>query len=44
MRSGSLEFTIEMRDTTVVLGPGDVYTVPLGVEHCPHAVDEGTRI
>ena len=36
-------FTIEMRDRTVVLGPGDVFTVPRGVEHFPHA-DPGTRI
>ena len=32
-----------MRDGTVVLGPGDVFTVPRGVEHFPHA-DPGTRI
>lgn len=36
-------FTIEMRDETVVLDPGDVFTVPCGVEHFPRA-DEGTRI
>lgn len=36
-------FTIEMRDATVVLTPGDLYTVPRGVEHFPHA-DPGTRI
>ena len=36
-------FTIEMRDSTVVLESGDVFTVPRGVEHLPHA-DPGTRI
>ncbi len=36
-------FRIELRDGEVVLGPGDVYTVPKGVEHFPHA-DPGTRI
>jgi mannose-6-phosphate isomerase-like protein (cupin superfamily) len=36
-------FTIEMRDDTVVLEPGDIFTVPSGVEHFPHAA-EGTRI
>ena len=36
-------FTIEMRETTVVLGPGEVYTVPRGVEHFPRA-EPGTRI
>jgi len=36
-------FTIEMRAETVVLGPGDAYTVERGVEHFPHA-DPGTRI
>lgn len=37
------EFTIEMRDETVVLGPGDCFTVPRGVEHFPHAAPD-TRI
>jgi mannose-6-phosphate isomerase-like protein (cupin superfamily) len=36
-------FIIEMRDTTVTLMPGDMFTIPRGVEHVPHA-DEGTRI
>lgn len=36
-------FTIELRDGSVVLGPGDLYTVPRGVEHFPHA-EPGTRI
>ena len=38
------EFTIALRDRpAVVLGPGDVYTVPRGVEHRPSAAP-GTRI
>ncbi|MEL6892559.1 MAG: cupin domain-containing protein [Actinomycetota bacterium] len=38
------EFTINLRDAEpVVLGPGDTYTVPRGVEHFPQAVP-GTRI
>jgi mannose-6-phosphate isomerase-like protein (cupin superfamily) len=36
-------FTIEMREEIVVLDPGDVFTVPCGVEHSPHAA-KGTRI
>ncbi|MFC5380981.1 cupin domain-containing protein [Aquipuribacter nitratireducens] len=35
--------TIELRDRTVVLDPGDVFTVPRGAEHFPRAA-EGTRI
>ncbi|MBA4179051.1 MAG: cupin [Anaerolinea sp.] len=31
---------IEMRDRTVTLGAGDLFVVPKGVEHCPHAVTE----
>lgn len=31
------ELTIQLRDGDVVLGPGDVYVVPKGVEHCPKA-------
>lgn len=35
------ELTIQLRDAagprTVDLGPGDVYVVPRGVEHCPRA-------
>ncbi len=36
-------FSIELRDRTVDLGPGDAFTVPQGVEHFPHA-EPGTRI
>ena len=35
---GTLE--IRMRDRTVRLGPGDLYIVPKGVEHCPFALEE----
>jgi mannose-6-phosphate isomerase-like protein (cupin superfamily) len=31
------ELTIQMRDGDVVLGPGELYIVPKGVEHCPKA-------
>jgi mannose-6-phosphate isomerase-like protein (cupin superfamily) len=36
-------FTINLRSGPVVLGPGDVYVVPRGVEHFPQA-DRGTKI
>ncbi|MET3963812.1 mannose-6-phosphate isomerase-like protein (cupin superfamily) [Marmoricola sp. OAE513] len=36
--SGTL--TIQLRDGDVVLGPGQLYVVPRGVEHCPVAQDE----
>ncbi|MER6319373.1 cupin domain-containing protein [Streptomyces sp. NPDC001581] len=39
--SGTL--TIRLRDGDVVLGPGEMYVVPRGVEHCP-AADEETAI
>ena len=32
--------TIQMRDGNVTLGPGEMYVVPKGVEHCPVAEDE----
>lgn len=32
--------TIEMRDHAVTLGPGQLFVVPRGVEHCPHAAEE----
>jgi mannose-6-phosphate isomerase-like protein (cupin superfamily) len=38
---GSL--TIQLRDREVVLGPGELYVVPRGVEHCPRS-DEGAEL
>jgi mannose-6-phosphate isomerase-like protein (cupin superfamily) len=35
---GTLE--IQMRDRTVTLGPGEMFVVPRGVEHCPKATEE----
>lgn len=32
--------TIKLRDNDVHLGPGDLYVVPKGVEHCPVAEEE----
>jgi len=32
--------TIQMRDGNVTLGPGEMFVVPKGVEHCPTAEDE----
>lgn len=34
------QLTIRLRDKDVHLGPGDLYVVPRGVEHCPVAEDE----
>jgi mannose-6-phosphate isomerase-like protein (cupin superfamily) len=31
------ELTIQLRDRDVVLGPGELFVVPRGVEHCPRA-------
>ncbi len=31
---------IQMRDRTVTLGPGEMYVIPKGVEHCPRANEE----
>jgi len=33
------ELTIQLRDRNVVLGPGELFVVPRGVEHCPRADD-----
>jgi len=35
--------TIQLRDRDVVLGPGELFVVPAGVEHCPKA-DEETHV
>jgi mannose-6-phosphate isomerase-like protein (cupin superfamily) len=35
--------TIQMREGNVILGPGEMFVVPKGVEHCPVA-DEETHI
>jgi mannose-6-phosphate isomerase-like protein (cupin superfamily) len=32
--------TIQLRDRNVELGPGEMYVVPRGVEHCPKADEE----
>ena len=32
--------TIQLRDGDVVLGPGELFVVPKGVEHCPKADEE----
>ncbi len=37
------EFTVNLRSGPVVLGPGDTYVVPKGVEHFPQAAP-GTQI
>jgi mannose-6-phosphate isomerase-like protein (cupin superfamily) len=37
------ELTIQLRDRDIVLGPGDLYVVPRGVEHCPRS-DDGAEI
>lgn len=34
---------IQMRDGDVELGPGELFVVPKGVEHCPRA-DEGLEV
>jgi len=34
------ELTIQLRDGEVRLGPGQLYVVPRGVEHCPRADHE----
>jgi mannose-6-phosphate isomerase-like protein (cupin superfamily) len=34
------QLDIQLRDRTVTLGPGELFVVPRGVEHRPHADDE----
>jgi len=34
------ELTIQLRDGDVMLGPGQMFVVPRGVEHCPIAAGE----
>jgi mannose-6-phosphate isomerase-like protein (cupin superfamily) len=34
------ELTIQLRDGDVKLGPGEMFVVPRGVEHCPVADEE----
>jgi mannose-6-phosphate isomerase-like protein (cupin superfamily) len=34
------QLTIQLRDGSVKLGPGEMYVVPKGVEHCPVAEEE----
>lgn len=34
------KLTIQLRDGNVHLGPGEIFVVPRGVEHCPLAEDE----
>ncbi|MBK7948880.1 MAG: cupin domain-containing protein [Deltaproteobacteria bacterium] len=32
--------TIHLRDRDIKLGPGELYVVPRGIEHCPEAHEE----
>jgi mannose-6-phosphate isomerase-like protein (cupin superfamily) len=34
------QLTIQLRDGDVTLGPGELYVVPRGAEHCPLAAGE----
>ena len=38
------ELTIQLRDGDVTLGPGQLYVVPRGVEHCPIAEGEVSAV
>lgn len=31
---------IQLRDRTITLGPGEMFIVPRGIEHCPRAAEE----
>lgn len=35
--------TLHMRDRSVSLEPGELFVIPRGVDHCPHA-DPGTTV
>jgi len=37
------QLTIQLPDRDVVLGPGELFVVPRGVEHCPRS-DEGAEL
>jgi mannose-6-phosphate isomerase-like protein (cupin superfamily) len=37
------QLTIHLRDRDVTLGPGEIFVVPRGVEHCPDA-DRETEV
>jgi mannose-6-phosphate isomerase-like protein (cupin superfamily) len=34
------QLTIQLRDRDVTIGPGHLFVVPRGVEHCPRATNE----
>jgi mannose-6-phosphate isomerase-like protein (cupin superfamily) len=34
------QLTLQLRDKNIVLGEGEMYVVPKGVEHCPKAEDD----
>ena len=38
------KITIEMRDRAVTLGPGQLFVVPRGTEHCPVADGEAEAL
>jgi mannose-6-phosphate isomerase-like protein (cupin superfamily) len=38
------ELVIQLRDGDVRLGPGDIFVVPRGVEHCPKADHEVSAV
>ena len=38
------DLVIQLRDGDIRLGPGDVYVVPRGVEHCPKAEQEVSAV
>ena len=37
------QLTIQLRDRDVVLGPGELFVVPRGVEHCPKS-EQGAEV